>query len=143
MRQVGSNDEMNQASTDLPRHLGVLLECLQHPTDYETAFHYFLEEFGSDQDFIALGEPERPPLLVKVLEVVAGKMLSAKVALENLCLSDVPGHGIHHGSARADGRAVIAFYFDAPNVGLLVMVPGVRGAAEFARFRLPADPSKN
>jgi hypothetical protein len=134
---------MNQASTDLPRHLGILLERLQHPTDYEKAFHYFIEVFGSDQDFIKLGDPELPPVLVKVLEVIAGKMLSANVTLENLCLSNVPGHGFHHGSAHIEERAVIVLYFDAANLGLLVMVPGVRGAAEFARFKLPVDPSKN
>jgi hypothetical protein len=137
------NDRMNQASTDLPRHLGILLERLQHPTDYETAFHYFLEEFGGDHEFIALGEPERPPFLVKILDTIAGRMLSATVTLDNLCLSDVPGHGFHHGSARVDDRSVIVFYFDAANLGLLVMIPGVRGAAEFARFQLPVDPSRN
>jgi hypothetical protein len=134
---------MNQASTDLPRHLDVLRERLQHPTEYEKAFHYFIEEFGGDQEFIALGEPERPPLLVNVLEAITGRMLSGTVTLQNLCLSEVPGHGFHHGSASADGRAVVVFYFDSPNVGLLVMVPGVRGAAEFARFKLPVDPSLN
>jgi hypothetical protein len=134
---------MNQASTDLPKHVAILLERLQHPTDYEKAFHYFIEEFGGDHEFIALGEPERPALLVKVLESIANRMLSSTIDLENLCLSDVPGHGFHHGSARAEGRAVIVLYFDAPNLGLLVMIPGVHGAAEFARFKLPVDPSKN
>src|SRR4051812_8644664 len=109
---------MNQASADLPRHLDILLERLQHPTDYEKAFEYFLQEFGGDNEFIALGEPERPRVLTSVLETIAGRMLSETIALENLCLSDVPGHGFHHGSARADGRAVIVFYFDAPNLGL-------------------------
>jgi hypothetical protein len=134
---------VNQDPPPLPQRLGILLERLQHPTDYEKAFHYFIEVLGSDQDFIALGDPERPPLLIKVLEAIAGKMLSSDVTLENLCLSDVPGHGFHHGSAAAEGRTVIILYFDAPNLGLLVMIPGVRGAAEFARFRLPVDPSKN
>jgi hypothetical protein len=134
---------MNQASADLPRHLDMLRERLEHPTDYEKAFHYFLEEFGSDHEFIALGEPERPSLLVKILNTIACRMLSSDVTLENLCLSAVPGHGFHHGSAKADGRAVITFYFDASNLGLLVMVPGARGAAEFARFKLPPDPSRN
>lgn len=134
---------MNDASTDLPRHLGILLERLQHPTDYEKAFHYFIEVFGSDKDFIRLGEPERPPVLVRVLEAIAGRMLSATVTLESLCLSAVPGHGFHHGSAGVEGRAVVVLYFDAANLGLLVMIPGVRGAAEFARFKLPVDPSLN
>ena len=134
---------MEQASTDLPQRLGILREHMQHPTDYEKAFHYFLEVFGSDKEFIALGEPERPPVLVGVLETIAGRILSETITLENLCPSEVLGHGFHHGSASAKGRAVVVFYFNAPNLGLLVMIPGVRGAAEFARFRLPVDPSRN
>jgi hypothetical protein len=134
---------MEQASTDLPQRLGILRERMQHPTDYEKAFHYFIEVFGSDKEFIALGEPERPQVLVSVLETIAGRMLSETITLENLCLSAVPGHGFHHGSASATGRAVVVFYFDTPNLGLLVMIPGMRGAAEFARFRLPVDPSMN
>jgi len=37
---------MNSASQDFPFHLGVLRERMLHPTDYETAVSYFLEEFA-------------------------------------------------------------------------------------------------
>ena len=36
---------MNSASQDFPKHLGVLRERMLHPTDYEKAVYYFLEEF--------------------------------------------------------------------------------------------------
>jgi hypothetical protein len=138
---------VNTASSDLPHHLRILLERLQHPTDYEKAFHYFIEEFGGDREFIGMGEPEKLPLLVKVMEVIASKMLSKDAPVERLRLSAVPGHGFHHGSAAVDGRAVVVFYFESANQGLMVMIPGARGAAEFARFSLPSslpvNPSSN
>src|SRR5262249_37922176 len=102
---------MSSASSDLARHLGILLERLRHPTDYETAFHYFIEEFGSDVEFIAMGVPENPAALTRVLEAVARQVLLKPVRLERLALSSVPGHGFHHGSASVDGRAVVVIFF--------------------------------
>ena len=132
---------MNNASQDLPLHLGVLLAKLQHPTDYEKAFYYFIEEFGSDKRFIALGIPEEPPHLLAIAQHIAGKALGKTVGLEKTRISHVPEHRFHHGSASVDGRAVILLYFEAVNTGLLAIIPGVRGAAEFARFRLPSEPT--
>jgi len=138
---------MNSASKSLPRHLAILKERLLPPSDYETAFNYFLEEFGGDSDFIALGKVEELPALMTVLNHIATQALGKPVKLERVRLSRVPGHGFHHGSAAVDGRAVILFYFEDANTGLLAIIPGARGAAEMARFRLPAalpvDPGRN
>ena len=43
---------MNSASRDFPHHLAELRERMLHPTDYEKAVHYFLEEFAGDQAFV-------------------------------------------------------------------------------------------
>ena len=138
---------MNSASQDLAHHLAVLRERLAHPTDYEKAFYYFLEEFGGDRAFIALGEVERAPNLVMALNQVASAALGEDVEIAEPKISLVPGHGFHHGSAGLDGRATIFFYFDAVNAGLMAIIPGVRGEAEIGRFRLPGsltvDASRN
>ena len=138
---------MNTASQNLAHHLGVLRARLLPPSDYETAFNYFLEEFGGDLAFIALGKVEELPGLLAVLDHVAAKALGRPAKLERVRLSRVPGHGFHHGSAAVDGRAAIFFYFEDVNTGLLAIIPGPRGAAELARFRLPEslamDPGRN
>ncbi len=138
---------MNAASQDLDHHLAALRERLLHPTDYEQAFHYFLEEFGGDQAFIALGVVEQALNLVQVLNRVATAALGEEVQLAEPKISLVPGHGFHHGSAAVEGRVAIFFYFETVNTGLLVIVPGVRGEAEMGRFRLPGsltvDASRN
>jgi hypothetical protein len=130
---------MNSASQDLTHHLSILLGRLQHPTDYERAFHYFLEEFGGDRAFIAMGEVERAPNLVEVLNGVATSVLGRRVEVEHVYISLVPGHGFHHGSARVDGRAVICFYFDSANCGLVAIIPGAGEEAAIGRFRLPGS----
>ena len=44
--------QMNSASQDFPHHLSVLRERMLHPTDYEKAVSYFLEEFAGDTAFV-------------------------------------------------------------------------------------------
>jgi hypothetical protein len=130
---------MNSASHDLKQHLAVLEERLQHRTDYEKAFHYFLEEFGGDRAFIAMGEVEKAPDIVEVLNQVASAALGKDAKVENVCMSLLPGHGFHHGSARVDERAVICFYFESINCGLVAIIPGGRGEMDVARFRMPGS----
>jgi hypothetical protein len=42
---------MNSASQNFPHHLSILRERMLHPTDYELAVHYFLEEFVGHAEF--------------------------------------------------------------------------------------------
>jgi len=128
---------VNSASQDLTHHLSVLRERLEHPADYEKAFSYFLEEFGGDRAFIALGEVERAQNLVMALNQVASAAFGEEMEIEEPKISLVPGHAFHHGSAGLRGRAVIFFYFEAVNTGLVAIIPGARGEAEIGRFRLP------
>lgn len=138
---------MNSASQNLPHHLAALRERLQHPTDYEKAFHYFLEEFGGDKEFIAQGVVEQAPQLVAILSAVASQALGRSVEVQQTRISAMPAFRFHHGFGMVDGRAAIFFYFEEINSGLLVIIPGNRGEAEMGRFRLPAglgaDPAKN
>lgn len=130
---------MNSASQDITRHLDILRTRLLPPSDYETAFHYFIEEFGGDAKFIELGEVEEAPNLVEVLGYLATTALGKAVTLKQPRISRVPGAGFLHGSAAVEGRAAVFFYFEAVNAGLLAIIPGVRGAMELARFRLPGS----
>ena len=64
---------MNSASQNFPRHLGALRERMLHPTDYELAVNYFLEEFAGDVAFVRGSEPEQMPHLVAALNIVTSK----------------------------------------------------------------------
>jgi len=137
---------MNTASQNLPQHLAILLEKLQHPTDYEKALYYFLEEFAGDVAFIEQSLPEDAVHLLAVLTHVAGKALRQTARLEHARALRLPQLRFFHGNAAVAGRALLFFYFEETDTGLLALIPGVTGGTEIARFRLTGglvDPKKN
>ena len=107
-----------------------------HRTDYELALNYFLEEFAGDVAFVRASEPEQMPHLVAVLNIVVSKAIGRRVQVENAIISYLRGHRFVHGNARADGRIVVYFYFEDADTGVLMLVPGIHGQAEVARFHL-------
>src|SRR5437868_647317 len=102
---------MNSASQNFPHHLAVLRERMLHPTDYELAVHYFLEEFAGDAAFIRASDPEEMPHLVSVLSGVIAKAIGQPVELEGALVSYLREHRFVHGNARAAERVVLFFYF--------------------------------
>jgi hypothetical protein len=73
---------MNSASQNFAHHLGVRRERMLHPTNYEQAVNYFLEEFAGDAAFVRASEREETPHLVAVLSVVMSKALGRRVEVE-------------------------------------------------------------
>jgi hypothetical protein len=137
---------MNTASQDFPKHLGVLRERMLHPTDYETAVHYFLEEFGGDEQFVIASERDDSPALLAVLGKVASAAMGQIVTFGESKIFQLREHGFYHGNATMKDRVVLFFYFKDAETGVAALIPGVGGAMEVARFRFPAvliDPTRN
>ena len=117
-----------------------------HPTDYEQAVYYFLEEFAGDPAFVRASDPGNMPQLVAVLGQVVSKALGQTVELENALVSHLREHRFVHGNAQADGRVVLFFYFEEADTGMAMIIPGVRGQGDMARFQLTGglpDPQRN
>ena len=137
---------MNTASQNFPLHLGLLRERMEHPTDYEKALHYFLEEFAGDSKFVLGSEPEEAPHLVAILERIATGALGKPATLEGPRISHLVAHRFYHGNAALAGRVVLFFYFEDAGLGLMAIIPGLNGPVEVARFRLPSglvNPKQN
>ena len=137
---------MNSASQNFPHHLGVLRERMLHPTDYDLAINYFLEEFAGDAAFVHASDKEPMPHLVAVLAKVVSGALGRTVELEGALVSYLREHRFVHGNAQADGRIVLFFYFQEADTGMLMIIPGVRGQGDVARFHLAGgltDPQRN
>jgi len=137
---------MNSASQNFPHHLDVLRERMLHPTDYEKAVYYFLEEFAGDNEFVESSDREQMPHLVAVLRSVVAKAIGRPVALEGTLVSYLREHRFVHGNAQAEGRIVLFFYFEGADTGMAMLIPGVRGEGDVARFHLRgglSDPQKN
>jgi hypothetical protein len=58
------------------------------------------------------------------------------VEVENALVSHLREQGFVHANAQADGRVVLFFYFDDADTGLLMLISGIRGQMEVARFHL-------
>lgn len=137
---------MNTASQNLPRHLGELRQRMVHPTDYELAVNYFLDEFAGDVKFMNASEPDEQPHLLAVLARVASTALGKPAKFDEAKIFRLREHHFYHGNAIVSGRVVLFFYFQEADTGIAALIPGVRGAMEVARFRLAAgltDPRKN
>jgi hypothetical protein len=128
---------MNSASTNFDKYLAGLRDRLEHPTDYEHAVTFFLEEFAGDLEFIKRSESEAIPTLTAVLDRIAIKFLSAESRLERPAVFRLNGHPFIHGNAVVREHALLFFYFPELNTGIAALIPGVRGAMEVARFQLP------
>jgi hypothetical protein len=127
---------LNTASQDLPRHLDLLRQKLQHANDYELALAYFLEEFAGDAGFIEQCEPDQALHLMAVLGHVAAKALGKPATLEQPRAFCLPQTGFYHGNAAVAGRVLLFFYFETVDTGLMALIPGVTGGTEVARFRV-------
>ena len=117
-----------------------------HPTDYELAVHYFLKEFAGDPVFVRSSDPEPMTHLEAVLSSVVSKAVGRRLALENTLVSYLRQHRFVHGNAQADGRIVLFFYFQDADTGMTMLIPGVRGEGDVARFHLTGglpDPRQN
>ena len=134
---------MNTASQDLPHHLDLLRQKLQHATDYELALGYFLEEFAGDAGFIQQCVPDQALHLMAVLGHVAAKALGKPAVLEEARAFSLPQAGFYHGNARVAGRVLLFFYFESVDTGLAALIPGLKGGAEVARFRVTGDLAGN
>jgi hypothetical protein len=137
---------MNNASNDLPAHLATLKERMLHPTDYELGVHYFLEEFAGDTAFHNQCVPDPAQHLLAVLNVVTSRAMGHQVTFDASSVFRLPDKNFFHGSAAVEGRALLFFYFEAANSGIAASIPGINGAMEVARFRLPEglrNPQKN
>ena len=134
---------MNTASQNLPHHLGVLQQKLQHATDYELALAYFLEEFAGDAQFIRQCEPDQALHLMAVLGHVAAKALEQPATLEQFRAFCLPQTGFYYGNAVVAGRVLLFFCFESVDTGLMALIPGVKGGTEVARFRLTRNLASN
>ncbi|HEX5398079.1 MAG TPA: hypothetical protein VFY06_03420 [Verrucomicrobiae bacterium] len=137
---------MNSASQNFPNHLGVLRERMLHPTDYELAVNYFLEEFAGDEKFVRASEPDEHPHLPAVLARVGSAALRTPVKFDAIKIFLLREHGFYHGNGVMAGRVLLFFYFQEADTGVAALIPGVAGTMEVARFRLTAglaDPRQN
>jgi hypothetical protein len=127
---------MNTASIDLPRHLDVLRQKLEHSTDYEKAVFYFLEEFAGDVGFVAQSVSREAPHLLAIVQYMARKALGETAEFAPNRTWYLVGHGFYHGFGQMAGRIVVFFYFEQADVGAAALMAMGSRQNHIARFHL-------
>lgn len=117
---------MNSAWQDFSHHRWVLRERMLHPSDFEKAVYYFLEEFAGDKKFIQSSDRAQMPHLVAVLKKLVSNAVGREVTVEGALVSYLREHRFVHGNARADGRIVLFFYSEEGDTGMVILIPQKR-----------------
>jgi hypothetical protein len=129
--------------------LATLRDTLLHADQFETVWRYFLDHFGEDPAFIALGEKTTDPFLEAVFGEVGRQLLGRPVEVNHVRLIRLPDHGFIHGGAVLGDRLANVLYFEDVRVGMLGVLWSVaRGEMKYARFqgqplRTNREPSAN
>lgn len=134
---------MNTASQDLDKHLNILKDRLTHPTDYELALPYFLEEFAGDLGFHGQGEDDEAAHLRVVLGFIVSKMLDRTIATGYFRAFYLPAHGFFHGRLNVEAAYLIFFYFERANIGLAALMRLDASQQLIARFQIPEPAARN
>jgi hypothetical protein len=106
---------------DLSR-LATLKEKLVTAREFSKVFDYFLDHFGENPDFIALGERADCPFLEAVLAQVGHTLFQRKVWVTEMLLTELPEQHFIHGTCRIAGRLATVIYFDDIHTGLMVVI---------------------
>jgi hypothetical protein len=115
--------------------LETLKEKLGAATNFSDVQTYFLDHFGEDPAFMALGEATTHPLIEATLAAVVEQLFGKTVPVDNLRLVRLPEQQFIHGGFTARGRIGSVFYFEDIHLGLATLIWTLTPAeTKFVRF---------
>jgi hypothetical protein len=129
--------------------LAELKRMLLHDKNLPPVWAFFLDHFGENADFIALGELAQHPFLEAVVAQVGEEMFPRVGAIIGLLLTRLAEEQFVHGGFFLGGRPGGLIYFEDARIGLIAVAdlpPSIE--AKYARFsgvrvRKPGEPSRN
>jgi hypothetical protein len=133
---------------DLTR-LQELKQKLLHEDQLAPVWSFFLDHFGEDPAFIALGERADHPFVEAVVDQVGQQLFGQGGAVSRLLLTRLADQQFIHGGFSMGGRVGGVIYFEDARIGLLAVAdlpPSIE--AKYARFsgyplRQQGEPSRN
>src|SRR5262249_34472781 len=87
--------------------------------EFSKVWEYFLDHFGEDPAFIALGQPTRPPLLEAVFTQIARQLFQRDVDWSQVIFTSLPEHQFVHGGGLVGAGLLNVLYFEDIQVGLM------------------------
>jgi hypothetical protein len=103
--------------------------------EFGDVMKYFLDHFGEDPAFIALGDRIEHPFLEAVLAQVGQQLFGKPVSLTDVLLTRLPEHAFIHGGASLGGKLATVLYFEDLCKGLLTVCWSITPPeTKYARF---------
>lgn len=102
--------------------LETLKQKLLQAREFQEIWAYFMDHFGEDPDFMALGERTRSPFIEAVLSQVGQQIFGRPVQTAECLLTRLPEHQFIHGGCILEGKIGNVLYFEDAQVGLLAVV---------------------
>ncbi len=128
---------------DLSR-LATLKEKLVKAKQFADIWTYFLDHFGEDPEFIALGERTRNPFIEAIFDNVAQAVFKGRIDAKDVLLTRLADHQFIHGGGMFGQHLVNVIYFEDIQVGVVIVVrPFANEAQQYIRFTGPLTPPSN
>lgn len=94
---------------------------LQQEAELAPVWIYFLDHFGENPAFIALGERINHNFVEAVIAQVALQLYGDGCAIRNMILTRMPDRPFVHGGFSIDGRIGGVIYFEDAHIGLVTV----------------------
>jgi hypothetical protein len=115
--------------------LNNLKDQILNAKQYAKVWEFFLDHFGEDPDFIALGQRVRHPFLEAVFAQIAQQLFKCEVNWNQVFFTSLPEHHFIHGGGLVNGGLLNVLYFDDLHTGLMCGVSPIKSAeTKFVRF---------
>jgi hypothetical protein len=114
--------------------LATLKEKLIEAEKFADVFSYFLDHFGEQREFIALGERTRHDFLENVLSQIGQQIFGRPVEMSGLILTRLADQQFIHGGGLMNGSLATVIFFEDINVGLAAIAVLDSDETKFARF---------
>lgn len=128
---------------DLSR-LATLKAKLVQAKEFSDIWTYFLDHFGEDPAFHALGERTRNGFIEAIFDNVAKAMFNGKIEGRDVLLTRLADHLFIHGGGIFGSHLVNVIYFEDIQVGVVIVVkPFSKDPQQYIRFTGPLTPPSN
>lgn len=117
------------------RLLETLKQKLAKSKDLAEPFEYFIDHFGTDLQFMQMGQSFQAPVLEEFIAGIAQHWFKTNLIRLDQQLVQIPKTSFVHGICRINGRQSNVIYFDDIKVGLVALLPTRPGEKmEYGRF---------
>lgn len=122
--------------------LAALKDKLVQATEFSDVWKFFLDNFGEDPTFMALGERTSHGLLEALIVQAAKGSFKMTIEPKDILLTLLPEQKFIHGGICRNGKMINVLYFDEISTGcMMICAVGAKNTITSRFIAKPAGPS--